>query len=416
MTKQRPLFPPQVRREKLRNKGTDLTRRLTINGVVALRLRRSRAPEGGSLRPGEQILGLPLGQPSVQWRQMACELGVTANSSFARQERLFEKLGMGPVSREKLRQLVEAEGQRVQEAQQQQQFALNWQASGCPDAQRQGSLVCMGVDGTMTRQITDEEKRKRRKKVAKKRAARINAGEKLKPLALRNSGTDGPWKEVKIVVAYQQHHEHRHWRSTTENHLMAAILITQVARRVRMACSDVSVAMVDGAEWIEGRLRDHLPDLTAIILDFFHLAEHVHTAAREVFGEGTQLARDWANQLLTIIRHQGFAAFDAMLEKSIVEHARSPGACAAVTKLRQYVRQRQDMVDYPYFESQGWPIGSGPTESMAGILTARIKGRGRRWDATHIDAVMALQALDIGDEWQAYWQIQTQRPDHKLAA
>ena len=158
MTKQRPLFPPQVRREKLRNKGTDLTSRLTINGVVALRLRRWRAPQGGSLRPGEQILGLPLGQPSVQWRQMACELGVTANSSFARQERLFEKLGMGPVSREKLRQVVEAEGQRVQEAQQQQQFALNWQASGCPDAQHQGSLVCMGVDGTMTRQITDEEK------------------------------------------------------------------------------------------------------------------------------------------------------------------------------------------------------------------------------------------------------------------
>ena len=197
---------------------------------------------------------------------------------------------------------------------------------------------------------------------------------------------------------------------------MAAMLITQVARRVGMACSDVSVAVVDGAEWIEGRLREHLPDLTAIILDFFHLAEHVHAAAREVFGEGTQPARDWANQLLTIIRHQGFATFDAMLEKNMAEHARSPGAWAAVTKLRQYVRQRQDMVDYPYFESQGWPIGSAPTESMAGILPARIKGRGRRWDAPHIDAVMALHALDIGDEWQAYWQTQTQRPARNLAA
>ena len=76
------------------------------------------------------------------------------------------------------------------------------------------------------------------------------------------------------------------------------------------------------------------------------------------------------------------------------------------------------MVDYPYFESQGWPIGSGPTESMAGILTTRIKGRGRRWDPTHIDAVMALAALDVGDESQAYWQAQTppQKPPHENSA
>ena len=387
---------------------------MTINGPVALRVRRWKQPQGPSRRPGEQALGLALGQPSVGLRQMACELGVTANSSFAREERLFDKLGMGPVSREKLRQVVESEGQRVEQAQQQQQFPLPWQARGCPDAPRTGSLVCMGVDGTMTRQITDCEKRKRREKTAQKRAAQSAAGKKLKPLAAPKRGTDGPWKEVKMVGAYQHHHEHRHWRSTTQNHLKAAILITQVARRVGLAGSDAAVAVVDGAEWIEARLREHLPNLTAIILDFFHLAEHVHAAAREVFGDGTQTARDWAEQLLTTIRHHGFGAFDTMIEQSITEHARSPAAGAALTKLRQYVTQRRAMVDYPYFESQGWPIGSGPTESMAGILTTRIKGRGRRWDPTHIDAVMALAALDVGDEWQPYWQAQT--PAQKTAA
>ena len=103
-----------------------------------------------------------------------------------------------------------------------------------------------------------------------------------------------------------------------------------------------------------------------------------------------------------------------MLETSIDPHARSPGASAALTKLRQYVTQHRGMVDYPYFESQGWPIGSGPAESMAGVLTTRIKGRGRRWDAGHIDAVMALAALDVGDESQAYRQAQT--PAQKTAA
>jgi len=53
---------------------------------------------------------------------------------------------------------------------------------------------------------------------------------------------------------------------------------------------------------------------------------------------------------------------------------------------------------------------------MAGVLTARIKGRGRRWDADHIDALMALQALEVNDESQAYWRAQAQSPTPKIAA
>lgn len=361
-------------------------------------------------------MGLALGQPTVGFRQIACTLALNANSSFDREARLLDQLGMGPVSGEKLRQVIEAEGQTVQQAQQQQSFALPWQARGGADAACEAPPLCVGVDGVMTRQITDEEKRKRRQKVAGKRGARAKAGQPLAPLAKRKSGADGPWKEVKIVGAYQQDHEHRHWRSTTLNHLMAAVLLTQVTRRVGMALTQVTVEVVDGAEWIEARLRESLPDLTAIILDFFHLSEHVHAAARDVFGEGSAQARQWADRLLTAIRHEGFAVFDALLGQCLAEQGQSCDAQAALTDLRQYVSQRQDMVDYPYFEAQGWPIGSGPTESMASVLTSRVKGRGRRWDAPNIDAVMALQALEVGDEWDPYWQAQTQSTPHKNAA
>ena len=362
------------------------------------------------------MLGLSVSQPSVGLRQIVCALALNANSSFVREALLIDKLGMGPVSGEKLRQVVEAEGQTVQEAQQQQSFALPWQARGCADATGEGSLVCVGVDGVMTRQITDEEKRKRRQKVAGKRGARAKAGQQLQPLPKRKTGADGPWKEVKIVGAYQQNHQHRHWRSTTLNHLMAMVLIGQVARRVGLSLAQATVAVVDGAEWIEARLRECLPDLTAIILDFFHLSEHVHAATRDAFGEGTAQAYQWADRLVTAIRHEGFAVFDALLGQCLAEQGQAPGAQAALTGLRQYVSQRQEMVNYPYFEAQGWPIGSGPTESMAGVLTSRVKGRGRRWDAPNIDAVMALQALEVGDEWDSYWQAQSRTTDAKLAA
>ncbi len=347
---------------------------------------------------------------------MACTLALNANSSFIREARLMSQLGIGPVSWEKLRQVVQVEGQTVQEAQRQQGFPLSWQAQGCADAEREGSMLCVGVDGVMTRQVTDEEKRKRRQKVAGKRGARAKAGQQLKPLPKRKTGADGPWKEVKIVGAYQQNHQHRHWCSTTLNHLMAAMLITQMARRVGMALTQTTVAVVDGAEWIEARLRECLPDLTAIILDFYHLSEHIHAATRDAFGEGTAQARQWADRLLTVIRQEGFAVFDALLGQCMADHGESSDPQPALTNLRQYVSHRQDMVNYPYFEAQGWPIGSGPTESMAGILTSRVKGRGRRWDAPNIDAVMALEALEVSDEWKSYWQAQTQASACKLAA
>jgi hypothetical protein len=235
-------------------------------------------------------------------------------------------------------------------------------------------------------------------------------------LAPRKKGADGPWKEVKIVGAYDAKHQHRHWSSTVMGHLMAAVLITQVARRVGLTPRHAVVAVIDGAAWIEARLRECLPHLQAIILDFYHLSQHVHEAMREVFGEGTPQARQGAGQLLDAIRYQGFAAFDAQMQSCLSDHAADARACDALTKLRQYVSQRQDMVNYPHFQAQGWPIGSGPTESMAGVLTARIKGRGRRWDADNIEAIMALQALEVNDESHAYWRIQAQAPPPKIAA
>ena len=172
---------------------------------------------------------------------------------------------------------------------------------------------------------------------------------------------------------------------------------------------------MDGAEWIEARLREVLPNLTAIILDFYHLSEHIHAATGEGWGEGTPQAKEWADRLLKAIRHEGFEAFDALLEQCLGGDA-STSVKEAMGPLRQYVSQRRSMVNYPSFEAQGWPIGSGPTESMAGVLTTRIRGRGRRWDADNIDCVMALQAIEVSNEWVPYWNSQTRAKEQTKAA
>jgi hypothetical protein len=68
------------------------------------------------------------------------------------------------------------------------------------------------------------------------------------------------------------------------------------------------------------------------------------------------------------------------------------------------------MIRYPEFVAKGWQLGSGPTESCCKVLTARLKGRGRRWDARNAEALMALEALDQSGQWPAYWLTQAKIP------
>ena len=51
-----------------------------------------------------------------------------------------------------------------------------------------------------------------------------------------------------------------------------------------------------------------------------------------------------------------------------------------VERLLNYLAARREMIVYDKCEQRGWDVGTGPMESMCGVTTERIKGRGRRWD------------------------------------
>jgi hypothetical protein len=78
----------------------------------------------------------------------------------------------------------------------------------------------------------------------------------------------------------------------------------------------------------------------------------------------------------------------------------------AADRLLRYVSERREMINYPHFQSNGWQIGSGPTEATCKTLTARLKGSGMRWDADNAEAVMAVEALTQSGQWDLYWQSQ----------
>lgn len=142
-------------------------------------------------------------------------------------------------------------------------------------------------------------------------------------------------------------------------------------------------------------------------MDFYHLSEHVNDARRKTLGEQTRAAKVWSDQVphtlrvLHTLRHEGYEPF---WEKLLDWRGGLRGSKRKVADhLLNYAAERKGMILYDECEKRGWDVGTGPMESMCGVTTDRIKGRGRRWDHDHAEQMMALEALHQSNLWDKYW-------------
>ena len=80
-----------------------------------------------------------------------------------------------------------------------------------------------------------------------------------------------------------------------------------------------------------------------------------------------------------------------------------PADGEAFKRLEQYGANHAEMPDYPRYRACGFDIGSGPTESLCRMLTARLKGGGKRRNRPNAEALMALAALKQSRLWEGHW-------------
>jgi hypothetical protein len=375
---------------------------LTINGEIKIVRRWWHGPQIGSVAPADAILDSSGATITPGVVEMACRVNLSA-TSFVRAAAVLERTAQVMLSGERLRQVVEAAGRRVLQAQQDDTIAVAWQAEDCvvPAEDKTGEKmrIYTGCDGVMVPIITDVEKIKRRDAVKAKRRRR---GKKCKPLPPRKRGSDLPWKEFKVAFFYSEGGKHQHVAFTHGNHVAAGKLLRREADRLRFSKADQRVGLVDGAVWIREQMRLHFAELDALGLDFYHLSENVHRARRKVFGEESPEGKTWADELMHVFKHEGcVAAWERLLPWRTA--LRGKAKREAADRLLHFVSARKEMIRYPEFLERGWQIGSGPTESQCKLCTKRLKGYGRRWDRPNATAVAALDTLDRNGQWRQVW-------------
>lgn len=216
------------------------------------------------------------------------------------------------------------------------------------------------------------------------------------------------WIEVKtLVIAQQQRDAHQRLhtlklsyfsrRAQAENFEDLALVETR--RRGTEQAREVA-AVMDGALWLQGLIDVHCPEAVRI-LDFPHAAQRLGEIADAVQGAGTNLAQDWLSRQLHQLKHAG----PSQVLKTLQALRRRYPELEKVQENVAYLEKREAQMQYPRYQQQEWPIGSGMVESAhKQVVQMRLKGAGMRWAEANVNPMLALRNAVCNDRWQEAWE------------
>ena len=395
--RRRGLFPPVdlATSRKKRNKGPEPRSTLTVNGRLILRRRHYHSVDEGSSTPSDDLLDAVHDTISQATRELCIQLN-RASRSFGMTAENLKKAAQLTLSRETMRQVVEAEGKAVLALARSGALQPTWHAVDCKD-QEGRSRVYLSSDGFMSPTITDAEKRSRREKVVEKRKGRRGSKRRLPPV---KPGSDGHYKEFKAVMFFDHDLLHRQVSVTSGDCEAAGRLMMRDAGRLEFKAADQRVGLIDGGPWIIRQIRGRGLRTSAVGLDFYHLSENVHKTRRVVFGEENEAGQAWAGDLMHTVKHEGYEPMRQKLMDLRLKHRR--GRRGEIDRLIEYASDRREMIRRPEFIANGWHIGSGAMESECRVIPDRVKGPGKRWDADNAEAIMALETMHQSGQSEAY--------------
>jgi hypothetical protein len=220
--------------------------------------------------------------------------------------------------------------------------------------------------------------------------------------------TEGDWHEVRVATAAAVDAAGEPVARQSRARFLPvadfAWVLVLLARAVGYQNARRRAFVADGAHWLWKLAEDYFPSAVQI-LDWYHLAEHVHKAAGAVFGEGSAGARAWAEARKDEL-WQGRAADALGAVERESGRVRSPAKRSALRELRTYLENNRGRMDYPRYRALGLPVGSGQVEAQCKALVgARCKQAGmRNWTFAGAEAVLRLRAAVQDGSYARLWE------------
>jgi hypothetical protein len=158
-------------------------------------------------------------------------------------------------------------------------------------------------------------------------------------------------------------------------------------------------AVMDGAEWEQSFSDYHCPRAVRI-LDFAHAAEHISPLGEFLHGEQTSENKAWLHEHLHQLKHEGPTKLLSEFQKLQRKHP----TVELIRGNLAYLKKREAQMQYPTFQTQGWPIGSGIVESGNKVVVeARLKGSGMHWAEQNVNPMLAMRNILCSERWHEDW-------------
>jgi hypothetical protein len=223
-----------------------------------------------------------------------------------------------------------------------------------------------------------------------------------------------PW--VGTVFNPAPPHTPKSKRVSQSRYVAGLVSLNEIGNQLRRELEHVGgkqadrvIGLTDGGNGLEECLINQvfsgLGPRIFLILDFWHAAQHLHEFAGVLFPRDATRCQQQAETWCHLLKHEGGEKLLAALT-SLDLTGSEPTVYEAHRLLTGYVRQNLHRMDYPFYITRGWQIGSGTVESACkNVVGGRLKGSGMRWRPYGTTGMCQLRSLFKSERslWDAYW-------------
>lgn len=353
---------------------------------------------GHTAAPLDEALGIPPFGPSVDARQKICHAAVVGRSFEDGHEILSVHAGI-ELSAKHVRSLAEKEGRDLGEERRKEVAAYREGKMEVACATAPELMVVTADGGRVQTRTPQAKERWKEDKVGIIYDAVACPESQAKP-----GEYQGAKAQTKTYAATLESWESMGWMLRLE------------AERRGYARAKTKVFVADGAKHIRELKNLQFPE-TLFILDWAHAAQHLADCAKASFGEGTEKAARWYDTHKEML-WEGLSAEIIQDLQKLSRRLGSPKQSDPEASPRRILSQNafsyfpnnKDAIRYPYFRSQGWPIGSGVAEGAIKQFALRLKGSEKFWNRSGAEEMLALCALyhSEDDRWNQHWRRRAQ--------
>ena len=211
---------------------------------------------------------------------------------------------------------------------------------------------------------------------------------------------DEGWKELKVGVigtltppwALDEAHPARshalHYTACLGGVDDFAPVLWQLAVQQQVPYAGQVAVTADGAAWIWRLSADLFPRSTQIV-DWYHAAQQAAALAQARFPDDPAAAQRWYSTLKRDLwQGEGW---------KVIAQAQAAGLSA------NYFVHHLRRMDYPAYRAEGYPVGSGTTESGVKQYKQRLCGAGMRWSRPNLNRMIVLRSAAMAGKFHQRW-------------